>query len=663
MTVTSSPQSLANAIRFLSVDAIVRAGEGHQGVPLGMAEIATALYLKHLKHDPAYPTWWDRDRVVLSNGHGSMLLYSLLYLTGYEKISLEQIKSFRELGSHCAGHPELNPEAGIEVTTGQLGQGIANAMGMAVSEAFLRARFGNDLVDHFTYAFVGDGCLQEGVGQEMISLAGHLGLGRLILLMDDNAITDDGSTELSISEDVAKRFEVAQWHVQRVDGHDLEAVSSCITAARADSRPSIILARTTIAKGLARLQGQRGGHSAKLFEADAAQMRKDLNWPNPEFEVPESILSVWRASPSASQSSRSKWLVRVAALSPEKRTEFERVMRGELPPALESALAALKAKLLAEPPRGGINLSAAINDCLTDHLPERIVACADLEAPTDHKKRLDAFSASNPQGAYIHCGVREHLMGSMCNGIAAHGGAIPVSVTYLAFSDYMRPALRNAALMKLPVKFVFSHDSIGIGKNGPTHQPVEILASLRAMPHMLVMRPADAVEAVECWEAALRHKQGPVSLIFSRQGLPHVRTSAAADNLSARGAYVLAEGKTLPRQVSLLATGSEVAIALRAREQLEALGVSTAVISMPCWELFDRQQASYRTEVLCPGTTTVAIEAAVKLGWERFLGNNGRFIGMSDYGLSGPADALYEHFGITAEKVTEAVLAIRTIAT
>jgi transketolase len=353
----------------------------------------------------------------------------------------------------------------------------------------------------------------------------------------------------------------------------------------------------------------------------------------------------------------------VAALSPEKRTEFERVMRGELPPALESALAALKAKLLNEPPRGGINLSAAINDCLTDHLPERIVACADLEAPTDHKKRLDAFSASNPQGAYIHCGVREHLMGSMCNGIAAHGGAIPVSVTYLAFSDYMRPALRNAALMKLPVKFVFSHDSIGIGKNGPTHQPVEILASLRAMPHMLVMRPADAVEAVECWEAALRHKQGPVSLIFSRQGLPHVRTSAAADNLSARGAYVLAEGKTLPRQVSLLATGSEVAIALRAREQLEALGVSTAVISMPCWELFDRQQASYRTEVLCPGTTTVAIEAAVKLGWERFLGNNGRFIGMSDYGLSGPADALYEHFGITAEKVTEAVLAIRTIAT
>jgi transketolase len=659
MTKPTSLQDLANAIRFLSVDAIVRAGEGHQGVPLGMAEIATALYLNHLKHDPAFPTWWDRDRVVLSNGHGSMLLYSLLYLTGYEKISLEQIKSFRELGSHCAGHPELDPEAGIEVTTGQLGQGIANAMGMAVSEAFLRARFGSDLVNHFTYAFVGDGCLQEGVGQEMISLAGHLGLGRLILLMDDNAITDDGSTELSISEDVAKRFEVAQWHVQRVDGHDLDAVSVCMIAARADSRPSIILARTTIAKGLARLQGQRGGHSAKLFEADAEQMRKDLNWPYLAFETPEAILSAWRASPSVNPSSRSQWLTRVAALSAEKRAEFERVMRGELPHALGAALAALKEKLLAEPPRGGINLSAAINDCLTDHLPERIVACADLEAPTDHKKRLDAFSASNQRGAYIHCGVREHLMGSMCNGIAAHGGAIPVSVTYLAFSDYMRPALRNAALMKLPVKFVFSHDSIGIGKNGPTHQPVEILASLRAMPHMLVMRPADAVEAVECWEAALGHKAGPVSLIFSRQALPHMRTSVATNNLSARGAYVLVEGKTLPRQVSLLATGSEVAIALQAREQLEALGVSTAVISMPCWELFDRQQASYRAEVLCPGTTTVAIEAAVKLGWERYLGNNGRFIGMSDYGLSGPADALYEHFGITPNKVVEAVLSVR----
>lgn len=662
MTTAPHPQALANAIRFLSVDSIIRAGEGHQGVPLGMAEIATALYMHHLKHDPEHPTWWDRDRVVLSNGHGSMLLYSLLYLTGYKKITLEQLKSFRELGSHCAGHPEFEPEAGIEVTTGQLGQGIANAMGMAVAEAFLRARFGSELISHYTYAFVGDGCLQEGVGQEMISLAGHLGLGRLILLMDDNAITDDGSTELSISEDVAKRFEVARWHVQRVEGHDMQAVSACIAAARLDERPSVILARTTIAKGIARLQGQRGGHSAKLFDTDSAQMRSDLNWPHASFDIPEAVLNAWRSSAATGQSARAQWLTRVAALSAAKRAEFERVMRGELPPALEKALGQLKETLLAEPARGGINLSAAINDCMTDYLPERVVACADLEAPTDHKRRLYAFSASDQSGAYVHCGVREHLMGSMCNGMAAHGGTIPVSVTYLAFADYMRPALRNAALMKLPVKFVFSHDSIGIGKNGPTHQPVEILASLRAMPHMLVMRPADAVEAVECWQVAIGYKQGPVSLIFSRQALPHVRTSASvATNLSSQGAYVLVEGGAVPRQVTLLATGSEVEIALKAREQLEALGLSTAVVSMPCWELFDAQPQAYRNQVLCPGSTTVAVEAAVKFGWERYLGFQGRYVGMSDFGLSGPAEALYQHFGITTQAVVKACLDARKI--
>ena len=656
MSIDSSLQTLAHAIRFLSVDAIVRAGEGHQGVPLGMAEIATALYFNHLKHDPQNPTWWDRDRVVLSNGHGSMLLYSLLYLTGYEKISLDQIQSFRELGSHCAGHPEIDPAAGIEVTTGQLGQGIANAMGMAVAEAFLRARFGEDLVNHFTYAFVGDGCLQEGVGQEMISLAGHLQLGRLILLMDDNAITDDGSTELSISEDVAKRFEVAHWHVQRVDGHDILAVSAAITAARADHRPSVILARTTIAKGIARLQGQRGGHSAKLFEDDAKQMRQNLGWSWPAFEIPAPILGAWRNSATTGQSARQAWLKRLQALPAAEREEFERVMRGQMPQGFDQVIQALKNRLLALPERGGINWSAEISDQLSTYLPERMIACADLEAPTDHKRKQHAFCAANHAGSYVHCGVREHLMGSMCNGMAAHGGVIPVSVTYLAFSDYMRPALRNAALMRLPVKFVFSHDSIGIGKNGPTHQPVEILASLRAMPHMLVMRPADAVEAAECWEAALSHRAGPVSLIFARQILPHIRQTGGDTNLSARGAYVLAEGSKGPRQVTLLATGSEVAIALEARTELEKQGVSTAVVSMPCWELFDAQDQAYREQVLRTDTVKVGVEAAVKMGWERYLGDGGVFIGMSDYGLSGPADALYQHFGITADGVVKAAL-------
>ncbi len=658
MKTAPSLQTLAHAIRFLSVDAIVRAGEGHQGVPLGMAEIATALYFNHLKHDPTDPTWWDRDRVVLSNGHGSMLLYSLLYLSGYKKISLDQIRSFRELGSHCAGHPEIDPAAGIELTTGQLGQGIANAMGMAVAEAYLRAHFGEALVSHHTYAFVGDGCLQEGVGQEMISLAGHLRLGRLILLMDDNAITDDGRTELSISEDVAKRFEVANWHVQRVDGHDIQAVSNAISLAREDQRPSVILARTTIAKGIARLQGQRGGHSAKLFEDDAKQMRQDLSWNWPAFEIPHDLLQSWRNSSASGQSARQAWLSTIEALPSQRRAEFERIMRGDLPSSFQKRIIELKTELGDMPERGGINWSAEITDHLSKILPERMVACADLEAPTDHKRRQDAFSASNPSGSYVHCGVREHLMGSMCNGMAAHGGVMPVSVTYLAFSDYMRPSLRNAALMKLPVKFVFSHDSIGIGKNGPTHQPVEILASLRAMPHMLVMRPADGVEAAECWEAALMHRAGPVSLIFSRQTLPHVRKTTSESNLSARGAYVLAEGSEGPRQVTLMATGSEVLIALQARDVLEQQGVSTAVVSMPCWELFDLQDQSYRDQVLVPGSAKVAVEAAVKMGWERYLGDSGEFIGMRDYGLSGPAEELYHHFGITYQAVVSAALQI-----
>ncbi|MDO4231953.1 MAG: transketolase [Lautropia sp.] len=648
---------MAHAIRFLAVDAIIKATEGHQGVPLGMAEIATALYADHLKHDPSDPCWWDRDRVVLSNGHGSMLLYSLLYLSGYERISLEQIKTFRELGSHCAGHPEFDPAAGIEVTTGPLGQGIANAMGMAIAEAFLRARFGADLIDHHTYAFVGDGCLQEGIGQEMASLAGHLKLGRLILLWDDNQITDDGSTTLSISENVPERFRVAGWHVVEVDGHDITAVSGAIAEAKADPRPSFIACKTIIARGIARLQGQRGGHSAPLLADDAVQMRKDLDWNHAPFEVPDEVLNAWRDASWRGRTEHDDWKARVAQLPPEKRQEFERVMRGELPAGWKESLQSLEHKLLSGNPVGGINLSAAINDCLTDILPERMVACADLEAPTGHKRRLDAFNASNPGGAYIHCGVREHVMGALCNGMAAHGGIVPVSVTYLAFSDYLRPAMRMAALMGLPVKFVFSHDSIGIGKNGPTHQPVEVLASLRAMPNMLVMRPADAVEAVECWEAALQHRSGPVTFALSRQALPPVNSAARTENRSARGAYVLAEagGGVPSRQVTLLATGSEVAIALQARDELQHHGIATAVVSMPCWELFEQQTPEYQEQVLCPGTITVAVEAAVQQGWERWLGSNGGFVGMRSFGASGPADALYRHFGITAEAVVKTV--------
>ncbi|WP_310611935.1 transketolase [Limnohabitans sp.] len=649
-------QNLAHAIRFLSIDAIVKAQEGHQGVPLGMAEIATALYTRHLKFNPQDAGWFDRDRVVLSNGHGSMLLYSLLHLTGYPEFPLEEVKRFRVLGSVCEGHPERPHDKpnGIEVTTGPLGQGIANAFGMAVAEAYLNVRFGNELVHHFTYAFVGDGCLQEGVGQEMISLAGHLQLGKLVLLWDDNQITDDGSTDLSISENVAERFRVAGWHVIELDGHDIEAVSAALEAARQDPRPSMLACRTVIAKGIARLQGQRGGHSGRLFEEDGQAARELLGWQHGPFEIPADVQQAWRNAGQRSAAEYQAWKARVAALPAAERAEFERVMRGELPANWQQVLHDYKYKALSAPPaQSGIFISAEINDLLTSVLPERMVGCADLEAPTSHKRGLTAFNAQDRSGSYVHCGVREHVMGSMANGMAAHGGVIPLSVTYLAFADYERPAIRMAALMGLPVKFVFSHDSIGIGRNGPTHQPVEIIASLRAMPNMWVMRPADAVEAAECWELALAHQAGPVSLVFARQSLPLVRHTHTTDNLTRRGAYVLHEAACGPRQVTLLATGSEVLLAVQAREQLEAAGVGTSVVSMPCWELFNTQDAAYRQSVLGTGVphVRIGIEAAVRQGWDAYLGIDGGFVGMTGFGASGPADELYKLFNITPDAV------------
>lgn len=660
---TAHPQqALAQAIRFLSIDAIVKAREGHQGVPLGMAEIATALYTRHLRFNPQDAGWFDRDRVVLSNGHGSMLLYALLHLTGYPGFPIEEVERFRVLGSVCEGHPERphGQANGIEVTTGPLGQGIANAFGMAVAEAYLNARFGSELVNHHTYAFVGDGCLQEGIGQEMISLAGHLQLGKLVLLWDDNQITDDGSTQLSISEDVAERFRVAGWHVVELDGHDIEAVSKALDAARADPRPSMLACRTVIAKGIARLQGQRGGHSGRLFEEDAQAARELLGWPHGPFEVPAEVQQAWRAAGQRSRGEYTAWQTRVAALPAQDRAEFERVVKGELPANWQHVLLDYKHKALQAPPApSGIFISAEINDLLTPVLPERMVGCADLEAPTSHKRGLSAFTASDRAGAYVHCGVREHVMGAMVNGMAAHGGVIPLSVTYLAFSDYERPAMRMAALMGLPVRFVFSHDSIGIGRNGPTHQPVEILASLRAMPNMWVMRPADAVEAAECWQAALTHKSGPVSLVFARQSLPLVRTAHTQDNLASRGAYVLHEAACGPRQVTLLATGSEVLLAVQARQQLEAAGIATAVVSMPCWELFNAQDAAYRRKVLGEGIR-IGIEAAVRQGWDAYLGIDGGFVGMSGFGASGPAEELYKLFNITPEAVV--ALAHRLLA-
>jgi transketolase len=647
---------LAHAIRFLAVDAILKAGEGHQGVPLGMAEIATALVTRHLKFNPKDPLWPDRDRFVVSNGHGSMLLYALLNLTGYEKISLSQVKSFRELGSHCAGHPEYDPAAGIETTTGPLGQGIANALGMAIAEAHLRARFGPGIVDHMTYAFVGDGCLQEGLGQEVISLAGHLRLGHLVFVWDNNEITDDGATSLSISEDVAERFRVAGWHVAEIDGHDIEAISDALAAARNDDRPSLIACRTTIAKGIRRLEGQRGGHSGKLFATDRDEMAVSLGWPATPFSVPNDVAAAWLDAGARARSEYDAWQRRVATLDGADRSMFERTVGGRLPDGWRHVTSTYKARAIAESkPAYSIETSGDVASGLYNLIPNIMTCCADLEAPTNHKRQLEAFTATNAWGRYVHCGVREHAMGALANGMAAHGGVIPLAVTYLAFADYERPAMRMAALMGLPVKFIFSHDSIGIGKNGPTHQPVEILASLRAMPNMLVMRPADAAEMAECWEIMLDHVTGPVSLVCARQMLLQYRADATLENRSRRGAYVLADAEGA-RRVTLLATGSEVALAMDARAILQAKGIPTAVVSMPCWELFETADEGYRSSVLGTGTVRVGVEAAMRFGWERWLGDNGAFVGMTGFGASGPVDALYRHFNITADAIVAAAL-------
>ncbi|SCM76549.1 Transketolase [uncultured Pleomorphomonas sp.] len=648
------PRLMANAIRFLSMDAIERADEGHPGTPLGGADIATALFTRHLKYNPKAPEWPDRDRFVQSNGHGSMLIYSLLYLTGYEKITIEEIKRFRELGSECPGHPEYNPAAGIETTTGPLGQGIANAVGMAVTEAALNQRFGSDIVDHYTYALVGDGCLMEGIAQEVISLAGHLRLGKLIVLWDDNRITDDGVTMQALSDDVRGRFQISGWQVIDVDGHDPEALEATIRLAKTDPRPSMIACRTTIGAGVARIAGKREAHGSRIFKEDTAAARELLAWPHAPFDIPADILGAWREAGRRGETDYRAWQARFAALDPKEQAEFDRMMAGKLPDGWVDTLAAFKRRMEEErPEQATVRSSGMIVELLAEAIPELMGGAPDLEAATKHKNHMIPFTADNRAGRYIHYGVREHAMGSMMNGMVAHRGLKPYGITFLVFSDYERPALRMAAMMGLSTLFLFSHDSIGIGKNGPTHQPIEMLASLRAIPNMYVFRPADAVETAECWEMALMRKDGPSSLIFSRQAVPAVRLAESEENRSARGAYVLTEAEAGPRRVTLFATGSEVGLAVKARRLLETDGVGTAVVSMPCWEVFEEQDEDYRNAVLGKGTVCVAVEAAARIGWDRYIGPDGAFVGMSTFGASGPLEEVFIHFGITAEHVVQ----------
>jgi transketolase len=647
---------MANAIRALAMDAVQKAKSGHPGMPMGMADVATVLFTRFLKYDPARPAWPDRDRFVLSAGHGSMLLYSLLYLTGYPDMTLDELKRFRQLGSKTAGHPEYGDAHGIETTTGPLGQGLGNAIGMALGERLLNARFGDDLVDHRTYVIASDGDLMEGISHESISLAGHLGLRKLIVLYDDNEISIDGDTRLADSVDHVARFQACGWDAQAIDGHDPEAVAAAIQYAIDSDKPSLIACRTTIGFGAPTLAGSEKSHGAPLGEDEIAGAREKLGWPHPPFEIPEPILQAWRGAGARGSTNAEAWQQRLARADAGTRGEFERRMAGRLPERLDEAIVELKRKILAEQPNQATRkASQAALDTLTAEIPELVGGSADLTGSNNTKaKGQQAISREDFAGSYIHYGVREHAMAAAMNGIALHGGIIPYGGTFLIFSDYCRPSMRLAALMRQRVVFVMTHDSIGLGEDGPTHQPIEQLAALRALPRLRTFRPCDTLETVECWQLALRYDEGPSVLALSRQNMPTLRTDGTTENFSALGAYILVPSAK-QRQVTLLATGSEVSIAVDAAKMLEAENIATAVVSMPCWELFLEQPANYRDEVLGPGSMRVALEAASGFGWERWTTLDGPIICLRDFGASAPYKDLYEHFGITPEAVVNTV--------
>ncbi|MBY6239931.1 transketolase [Methylosinus sp. Sm6] len=641
----------ANAIRALAMDAVEKAKSGHPGMPMGMADVATVLFKEAMTFDAGAPEWPNRDRFVLSAGHGSMLLYALLYLLGYPGLEAEDLKSFRQFGSKTPGHPEYGHTIGVETTTGPLGQGLATAVGFAIAERLQAARFGDDLVDHRTYVLAGDGCLMEGVSHEAIDLAGHLRLGRLIVLWDDNGISIDGPTTLSTSTDQLARFTASGWHVQSVDGHEPGEIAAALAAAQLDARPSLIACRSVIGYGSPGKQGKESVHGAPLGESEIELARAELGWPYAPFEVPEDVLADWRAAGQRGREARLDWEQRLAA-SP-KRADFEAFLTSDVARDIAAPLAALRAKFAAEMPKIATRKSSETTLAVVNEATKATIGgSADLtHSNFTITKGLGSVSADDFSGRYIHYGVREHGMAAAMNGIALHGGFIPYGGTFLVFSDYARGAIRLSALMGQRVVYVLTHDSIGLGEDGPTHQPIEHLASLRAIPNLNVFRPADAIETAECWEIALTSRRTPSVLSLSRQNLPTLERPIT-ENLTARGAYVLREPSS-GRQITLIGTGSEVEIALAAADLLWTRGVRAAVVSMPCWELFEAQPAAYRNRVL-GATPRIAIEAASGFGWHRWLGERGVFVGMNGFGASAPASALYRHFGVTAENVAAA---------
>ncbi len=655
MTDHAKHVAMANAIRFLSLDAVEKAKSGHLGLPLGAADIATVLFSQFMRFDPKAPDWPNRDRFVLSAGHGSMLLYALLHLLGYEDMTIEEIKNFRQLGSKTAGHPEYGHAAGIETTTGPLGQGVANAVGMAIAEAKLAAEFGDDVVDHFTYALVGDGCLMEGISHEAAALAGHLRLNKLIVLWDNNDITIDGYVSLADSTDQVARFKAYGWNTIEIDGHDPEAVAKAIAAAQDSDLPTFIACKTTAGYGAPTRAGKPKAHGGPYGAEEAEGTRKDLHWDHEAFTIPNQIMDDWRLAGLRSTKLRVDWEAKLEALEADQASDFKRRIARQMPLGFDEAIAEYKEQLAKDKPavatRKASNMALEV---INKILPETVGGSADLNGSNLTKTSgFEDFSAENRNGRFINYGVREHGMAAAVNGIALHGGLLPYTGGFFVFSDYCRPSIRLAALMGIRAIHVMTHDSIGVGEDGPTHQPVEHLASLRAMPNIDVYRPADATETAECWQLALERTEGPSILALTRQNVAAVRTSFEKDNLCARGAYLLAGDANA--DVAIFASGSEVEIAVAARTELEQQGISARVVSVPCHELFFAQDKAYRKQIIGTPKLRVAVEAGVQQGWERFMGEDGVFIGMDSFGASAPAGTLFEHFNITSKAIVEAV--------
>lgn len=650
---TVALDQLANAIRALSMDAVQAANCGHPGMPMGMADVATLLYTRYLKFDPKRPKWADRDRFVLSAGHGSMLAYATLHLSGYARPTIDDIRNFRQLHSPCAGHPENFELEGVETTTGPLGQGLATAVGMAIAERHLNAVFGDALVDHRTWVIAGDGCLMEGINHEAIGLAGHLGLGRLIILWDDNRITIDGAVDLSSSEDVKARYSATGWHVESCDGHDFADIARAIDAAMADNRPSLVACRTIIGKGAPNKQGTSATHGAALGADEVAAARAELGWHHAPFVIPTDIAAEWAKLGARGQAASAAWDVRLAG-DPQE-AEFTRRMNGDLPAKTDEMRTYLDGLTSDQPKVATRKASEMALEVLTAAFPEMIGGSADLTGSNNTKtKSTKSLSKKDYSGRYVNYGIREFGMAAAMNGMALHGGLIPYGGTFLVFSDYCRAAIRLSALQRARVIYVMTHDSIGLGEDGPTHQPIEHIMSLRMMPNLMVFRPADAIETAECWALSIKNDTGPSLLALSRQNLPSARSDASMK--SARGAYRL-RAATGVRKVVLLATGSEVEIALGVANALESQGIGADVVSMPCWELFDVQDAAYRADILPRDVLTVSIEAGVTMGWERYTGLDGINVGINSFGASAPIEALYPHFGLSVEKIIPQITA------